>query len=78
MAKMRMMRFTAKIADIERVVPLNLMPFYSSVRYLSRVLLEQKQTGVRIPKSTGTQMGSSSPSLKICGASLCTGFGLTA
>lgn len=74
---MRRMRFTVKIADIEIFVPLNLMPFSSSVRYLSRVLLKQKQTGVRMPKSTGTQMGNSSPSLKICGASLYTGFDLS-
>ena len=69
-AKIKMIRFTTKIEDIEMVVPLNLMPLSSFVRYFSKVLLEQKQTGVSIPKSTGTQMGSSSPSFNNFGASL--------
>lgn len=49
--------FTKLIADIERVEPLNLKPFSSSVRYFSNTLLAQKQIGVKIPNSTGIQTG---------------------
>ena len=70
MAIIRMIRFTAKNADIEIFVPLK--PNFSPVRYLNKIPLEQKHTGVRMPKSTGTHTGSSSPLFRICGASLYT------
>ena len=68
------MVFTIVIADIEIVEPSNLMPYCSSVRYFSNTLLEQKVTGVRMPKSTGIQTGKSSPSFTIFGASFYAGF----
>lgn len=77
MAKIKTIKLTANIADIERVVPLNFMLISGLVRYLNITPFEQKVTGVSKPKSTGIQIGSSSPSLRIFGASLFLILGLT-
>ena len=60
---------TTAIDDIERVVLSKLKPYFSSVSVLIKTLLHVKQTGVRIPNSTGTQVGRTSPSFRILGAS---------
>lgn len=69
-AKARMKTFTVKIADMERLVPLKLMPDFSSVSLRISVLLAQNNIGVSMPNSTGIQAGRSSPSATIFGASL--------